>query len=336
MHRTPIRRLARTPLAAALTTTLAASATLGLAGTASALELRFGHIGTEDTAYHKGAERFAERLDELTEGEVTVAIFPNATLGGEPDMFEQQTAGALDLLIVAPQNFTDFAPTAAVFSMPFLYRDEDHWKAVLTGEVGRDIGNRIEEESGVKVLCYMGGGKRHIVSTDPLEDIGAIEGMKLRTNPTEPLIAAWSALGAEPTVYNYQEIYTGLQLGAIDGLLNEPEWILRMRFHEVAPHIGLTAHDITVRPLTVAGTTWSSLDEDQQEAMQTAADESCEYARDLQLELDGESLDTIASEGATLHELDKEEMMRVTNEATTPVAEKLGLDGLVADIAAVE
>ena len=332
MQRPSTPRFVRTPLAAAA----AALASFGLAGAAAAVELRFGHIGTEDTAYHKGAERFSERLDELTDGEVTVAIFPNATLGGEPDMFEQQTAGALDLLIVAPQNFTDFAPTAAVFSMPFLYRDEDHWKAVLTGDVGREIGDRIEQESGVKVLCYMGGGKRHIVSTDPVDGIDDLEGMKLRTNPTEPLIAAWSALGAEPTVYNYQEIYTGLQLGAIDGLLNEPEWILRMRFHEVAPHIGLTAHDITVRPLTVAGTTWSSLDEGQREAMQTAADEACEYARDLQLDLDAESLDTIASEGATLHELDKEEMMRVTGEATAPVAKELGLDGLIADIANVQ
>mgnify|MGYP003867782129 CR=1 FL=1 len=333
IDRSTRRRSTRTVLGAALTAALSG---LGLTGVADAAELRFGHIGTEDTAYHKGAERFKERVEELSEEEVTVAIFPNATLGGEGDMFEQQTAGALDLLIVAPQNITDFAPTAAVFSMPFLYRDEDHWEAVLAGEVGKDIGARIEEESGVKVLCYMGGGKRHIVSNKALESIADIEGMKLRTNPTEPLIAAWSALGAEPTVYNYQEIYTGLQLGAIDGLLNEPEWILRMRFHEVAPHIGITAHDITVRPMTIAGTTWNALDEAQQEAVQSAADEACSYARELQLELDAESLETIASEGTSLYELDKEELMRVTGEATAPVAKKLGLEELIADIVAVE
>ena len=335
MGRTKNHGSARPPARTLVASALAASFAFA-AGAAQAVELRFGHIGTEDTAYHKGAERFAERVDELTEGDVTVAIFPNATLGGEPDMFEQQTAGALDVSIVAPQNFTDFSATAAVFSMPFLYRDEAHWEAVLAGDVGREIADLIEEESGVRVLCYMGGGKRHIVSNEPLEGVDDIEGMKLRTNPTEPLIAAWSALGADPTVYNYQEIYTGLQLGAIDGLLNEPEWILRMRFHEVAPHIGLTAHDITVRPMTMAGTTWNALDDAQKEAVGTAADEACAYARELQLELDAESLDTLVEEGATTYELDKAELMRVTGEATAPVAEKLGLDELIAKIEAVE
>lgn len=315
------------------------AAALAVAATALAAEaqdLRFGHIGTEDTAYHLGAERFAERLSELTDGALTVTIFPNATLGGEPDMFEQQVAGALDLSIVAPQNFSDFSNTAAVFSFPFLYRDAEHWEQVLTGEVGQEIADAIYEETGVKVLGYFGGGQRHIVSTRPLDTLDALEGMKLRTNPTAPLIAAWSALGAEPTVYNYQEIYTGLQLGAIDGLLNEPEWILRMRFHEVAPHIGLSGHDITVRPMTMAGATWEALSDEHKAAVEEAAADASAYARELQLELDAESLATIQEEGGTTYEVDKAAMVAVVNPAVEPVAAELGLADLVARIQAVE
>ena len=91
---------------------------------------------------------------------------------------------------------------------------------------------------------------------DSLDDL---QGMKIRVNPTDPLIEAWSALGAQPTTFAWKEIYTGLQLGAIDGLLNEPEWIYRMRFHEVAPHIGLSEHDITVRLMTLSGKTLDRL-----------------------------------------------------------------------------
>jgi hypothetical protein len=92
-----------------------------------------------------------------------------------------------------------------------------------------------------------------------LDSLDDLQGMKIRVNPTDPLIEAWSALGAQPTTFAWKEIYTGLQLGAIDGLLNEPEWIYRMRFHEVAPHIGLSEHDITVRLMTLSGKTLDRL-----------------------------------------------------------------------------
>ncbi|MBB3143511.1 TRAP transporter substrate-binding protein [Halomonas organivorans] len=301
---------------------------LGVAGTAQAIDLRFGHGGTEDTAYQLGAEKFQELLTEKTDGELGVQIMGNSVLGHETEMFEQQMAGALDLSIINPGLITDFSPTANVFSIPFLYRDVEHWQAVLDGEVGREIADRITDETGVRVLAFFGGGKRQIVSSKPLESLDDLEGMKLRTNPTKPLITAWSALGAEPTVMAWKEIYTGLQLGAIDGLLNEAEWILRMRFHEVAPHIGLSQHDITVRLLTMSQPSWERLDGDQQQAVMAAAQEAAGYARQVQLEQDAAALDQLVEEGATLHELDRERMQAIVEAPLSEVIEEMGLTEL--------
>ncbi|MGM0785351.1 MAG: TRAP transporter substrate-binding protein [Pseudomonadota bacterium] len=314
----PRHALAKSLLAGSVLT-----ASLGLAGTVQAVELRFGHGGTEDTAYHLGAERFAELLAEQSDGEIGVEILGNSVLGHETEMFEQQMAGALDISIINPGLITDFSPTANVFSIPFLYRDEDHWRTVLDGEVGREIADQITAETDVRVLAFYGGGKRQIVSSQPLESLDDLEGLKIRTNPTRPLITAWEALGADPTVMEWSEIYTGLQLGAIDGLLNEAEWIHRMRFHEVAPHIGLSEHDITVRLLTLSEATWERLDETQREQVMAAAAESASYARDVQLEQDAEALDLLVEEGATLHEMDREAMMEIVAEP---------LEGVIADM----
>lgn len=307
-----------------LGTALLATA-LGVAGTAQAVDLRFGHGGTEDTAYHLGAERFKELLAEASDGEIGVEILGNSVLGHETEMFEQQMAGALDVSIINPGLITDFSPTANVFSIPFLYRDEDHWQTVLDGEVGREIADRISDETDVRILAFYGGGKRQIVSTEPLESLDDLEGLKLRTNPTQPLITAWEALGADPTVMEWEEIYTGLQVGAIDGLLNEAEWIHRMRFHEVAPHIGLSEHDITVRLLTMSQMTWERLSEEQQEMVMSAAEESAGYARQVQLEQDAEALDLLVEEGATLHELDREAMMETVAGPLEGVIEEMDL-----------
>lgn len=301
---------------------------LGLSAAAQAVELRFGHGGTEDTAYHLGATKFKELVAEKSDGDIGVQILGNSVLGHETEMFEQQMAGALDMSIINPGLITDFSQTANVFSIPFMYRDEDHWRAVLDGEVGRNIADQIEEETGVKVLAFFGGGKRQIVSTRALESLDDLEGMKLRTNPTEPLIVAWSELGTEPTVMAWKEIYTGLQLGAIDGLLNEAEWIHRMRFHEVAPHIGLSEHDITVRLLTLAQPTWERLDETQREQVMAAAQEAASYARDVQLKQDAEALELLQEEGATLYELDRERMQEIVAEPLQQVIDEMGLSEL--------
>lgn len=298
---------------------------LGFAGTAQAVDLRFGHGGTEDTAYHQGAERFKELLAEASDGEIGVQILGNSVLGHETEMFEQQMAGALDVSIINPGLITDFSPTANVFSIPFLYRDEDHWQTVLDGEVGREIADQITAETDVRVLAFYGGGKRQVVSTEPLESLDDLEGLKIRTNPTPPLITAWEALGADPTVMEWSEIYTGLQLGAIDGLLNEAEWIHRMRFHEVAPHIGLSEHDITVRLLTLSQATWDRLDEAQREQVMEAAAESASYARNMQLEQDAKALDLLVEEGATLHEMDRETMMETVAGPLESVIADMGL-----------
>ncbi|WP_148252011.1 TRAP transporter substrate-binding protein [Aidingimonas lacisalsi] len=301
---------------------------MGATVSAQALELRFGHGGTEDTAYHLGATKFKELINEKSDGDIGVEILGNSVLGHETEMFEQQMAGALDLSIINPGLITDFSPSANVFSIPFLYRDEAHWKTVLDGEVGREIADQITSETDVRILAFYGGGKRQIVSTEPLESLDDLEGMKLRTNPTKPLITAWEALGADPTVMEWEEIYTGLQVGAIDGLLNEAEWIHRMRFHEVAPHIGLSEHDITVRLLTLSQATWDRMTEEQRQMVTEAAEESASYARNVQLEQDAEALDLLVEEGATLHELDRERMQEIVKEPLQDVIEEMGLSEL--------
>jgi tripartite ATP-independent transporter DctP family solute receptor len=291
-------------------------------------ELVFAHLGSEDTAYHKGAMRFGERLDELTDGRFTIEIFPNGTMGDEGELFEQQTVGQLDFSIVNPGKIVEFAPTANIFSIPFMWRDIDHWNSVLGGEIGEEIGNAILEESNVKVIGYFGGGVRNVISRKELTGIESLEGMKLRTNQTEPVIAAWSALGANPVPYAYQEVYTGLQTGAIDGLLNESEWVEIMGFHEVAPYIGQSEHEITVRFFTMAGDTWNQLSADDQDAFMQAAADASEYARELQLEIDMQAFDRLQEEGAIPVEFDKERMQEIVREPVLEAAADLGLADL--------
>ncbi len=318
-----ICRLPHTLLTGSLLTVV-----LGASATTQAMDLRFGHGGTAETAYQLGAERFSELLSDKTDGEISVTILGNSVMGHETEMFEQEMAGALDMAIVSPGLITDFSHSANIFSVPFLYRDVDHWQKILDGQVGQEIADRISQETGVKVLAYFGGGKREVVSTKPVNSLADLKGLKIRTNPTEPLIAAWQAIGVKPSVMAWKEIYTGLQLGAIDGLLNEPEWVLRMRFNEVAPHLVMTDHDITVRLLTMSEQTWERLNESEQQAVTMAARESAAYARKVQLKQDAEALESLVDQGMKLHRIDRDKMQEMVKEPLKKVVADMKLTDL--------
>lgn len=288
-------------------------------------ELLFGHLGSEETVYQQGALRFAEELKKATDGNFSVKIYPNGQMGDEEQLFEQQMNGQLDFSIVNPSKIVEFSNTANIFGFPFMFKSVDQWNAVLSGPLGKEISDKIYEETDVKVIGYFGGGVRNIVSRVELKSIDSLKGMKLRTNQTKAVVAAWKALGANPVPYAYNEVYTGLQTGAIDGLLNEAEWVEIMGFHEVAPYIGQSEHEITVRFFTMSGQTWRSLAPAAQEAVMEAAAKASEFAREKQVKVDQKALERIKEEGATLVPMDREKMAEIVMEPVMKVGEEQGL-----------
>ncbi len=298
--------------------------------------LTFAHLGSEKTAYHQGALKFAEKLKELSNGRFTMTIYPNGQLGDEGQLFEQQMAGQLDFSIVNPGKIVEFAQVAAIFSFPFLFKDVDQWNNILGGEIGKEVSEKIYKQSDVKVLGYFGGGIRMINSRIPLNNLESIKGMKLRTNQTPPVLAAWKALGAIPVPYAYKEVYTGLQTGAIDGILNEPEWVEIMKFYEVAPYIGLSKHEITVRFFTVSGKLWGKLNSTDKKIFQEAADYASAFAREYQVKVDTAALERIKSKGAELIPLDRKKMEETVRQPLENVAKNLGYDDIYRKIKAAQ
>ncbi|HOP51677.1 MAG TPA: TRAP transporter substrate-binding protein DctP, partial [Synergistales bacterium] len=114
-------------------------------------KLIFGHMGTTDTAYHAVAEFVAERVTELTNGNVKIEVYPNAELGDEQDLFEQVMMGVTDFTIVNPGVTVEFSQTMNFFNFPFLYSSREHWERVFTSPLVQKLSER-EKEAGVMIL----------------------------------------------------------------------------------------------------------------------------------------------------------------------------------------
>jgi TRAP-type C4-dicarboxylate transport system substrate-binding protein len=203
---------------------------------------------------------------------------------------------AVDFAIVSPAHMSTFSKAAPFIDAPFLFRDLGHWNAVLAKDVLKPVAAEIEERSGVMLVGYAGGGVRNIFVTRPIGDLAGLEGLKVRVQGAPIWSRAFTAAGMAPTVIAYNEIYNAIQNRVIEAGENEAAGVEQMRFYEVAPHLSLTQHAITIRPICFAKASFDKLPGDLRAAIVKAGAEAGAYGREVESSEDEKKL--VALEGA--------------------------------------
>ncbi len=259
---------------------LAGVLVLGLAVAANAADFVFklGHIADPENPYAKGAEKFAQLVKEKTGGKVEIQVFPSSQLGNQRDLVEGTQFGTIDFTMTSTAVLGNFLPEAAVFDLPFIFRDVQHaYKALDT--VGMEIAQKLQ---GMKLLAYYENGVRHMTNSKrPIRKPEDMKGLKIRVMEQPIYIEMIKALGGNPTPMAFGELFTALQQGVVDGQENPAAHIYTARFFEVQKYISLTAHTYSAEPMLVSLAAWNKLPKDLQEKVQAAANESKDWQRDL-------------------------------------------------------
>ncbi len=271
-------------------------ATSLLASTAIAqTTLRGASMFDENHAYTKTLRKFEELVKANYDGEVTFDLRLNGELGVESDYVTYLNQGvAVDYTILAPSNMAVFSPSIPLMDMPFLFRDLDHWNAVLSSDVLAPLEAELLEKADIKIVGYNGGGVRNILSAKPIKDMAELNGFRMRVMGAPIQAQIFSALKAAPSAIAYNEVYNAIQTGVIEGFENEAASIQNLKFYEVAPNLTLTQHAITVRPIVMSGKTFRALPEALQAAVLKAGKEAGEFGRELESREDGEKRQEMA------------------------------------------
>ncbi|WP_417525652.1 TRAP transporter substrate-binding protein [Marinovum sp.] len=294
--RTFTKKAARLTLGVALATGL--SAVSMTAAVAQEVTLRGASMFDENHAFTKTMRKFAELVEANYDGEVEFDLRLNGELGVESDYvnFLQQGV-AIDYTIMAPSNMAKFAPAIPLMDMPFLFRDLDHWNAVLSSDAFGPLEAELEKNADIKIIGYTGGGVRNLVSSEPIGNLDDLAGHKMRVMGAPIQAKTFSALTAAPSAIAYNEVYNAIQSGVIAGFENEAASIQNLKFYEVAPHVTLTKHTITVRPIVMSGKTFRKLPEALQAAVLKAGKEAGAYGRELESREDGQKLQEMIDAG---------------------------------------
>ena len=322
----------------AMAVCLAVGLVLGFLGSAQAatLKMKAAHYFDENHAWDKGYQKFRDILRAKSGGTLDLEIYNRGVLGSEKDYIQNMMQGALDLSTVSTASAGGFARELTFLDLMFIWKDYSHWQSALDGEVGRRIAEIIEKGTakagnpGLKILSYMGGSPRHIISRKAgYTTLAELAGMKMRVQDSPVQIEMWKLLGTIPAVVPYLETYNAIQTGVVDGMENELSTAFQMKFHEVGPYISRTAHIITVRPVFMSGQTWKKLTPDQQKLVTEAAKEAVAVQRTTEQKQNDESEGLMKKIGTKFYDFKERQKMA---EILLPVRQRVAKEVGISDI----
>lgn len=235
------------------------------------VEMTFASAYAPDDHQTTALEEFARLAAEYTDGDVQINVATGGVLGGERDVAEGIQLGTIDGAILGGilQNFD---PAMAILEFPFLFRNTEHVNAVMQGEVGAQIKQRLVDQTGIRALGYVMRTPRELTTLEPVESLEDVQGMQIRVPEMQAHLETWRALGANPTPIAFTEVYNALQQGVVDGQENPIGVIYANGFGEVVDYMAWTDHLVGFMLITISDARFQQLTPEQQEALLRAAE----------------------------------------------------------------
>lgn len=291
----------------------------GLAQAATTLKMAEVHPAGYPTVV--AMENLGKKLEDATDGELKYRMFSGGVLGSEKEVVEQLQIGAVQMTRVSLGTLGPVVSDVNAFNMPFVFRDHEHMRKVIDGEIGQELLDKItDSEFNMVGLAWMDGGVRNIYTKEPVRSIEDLKGMKIRVIGNPLFIDTLNAMGAQGVAMDTAEIFSALQTGVVDGAENNPPTLLEHNHYRTAKHYTLTGHLILPEPIVMSKAAWNKLTPEQQELVKTYAKEAQQEERKLWDEKSASSEEKLKAAGVEFIEVDKKPFY----DATAPVREKYG------------
>jgi tripartite ATP-independent transporter DctP family solute receptor len=244
---------------------------LGIAAAQAQTVFKIGWTNTIDSHYGVGVTTFGDEIFKRTNGRYKLQYFPSGALGGEREMLEAVQLGTQDMIITSTGPVGNFVPETRIVDIPYLFRDYDHARKVLDGQIGQEILTKFPAK-GLVAISWMENGFRHITNSKrAVKSPDDVKGLKIRTMENKVHMEAFKAMGALPTPMNMNEVFTALQTGTVDGQENPIPVILANKLYTVQKYLTLDSHVYSPAILIINKGLWDKISDADKAAFKEAA-----------------------------------------------------------------
>jgi tripartite ATP-independent transporter DctP family solute receptor len=285
--------------------------------------LKAAHVLSPTSHYEKGMQKFAELVEQKTEGKIKIEVYSGGVLGSERDMIESMQLGTLDIGLVSTAPLGGFLPKMMIFDLPFIFKDSEHAWSTADGPVGKEIFKELESQKIVG-LAYWENGFRHLFTREvPVSKPKDLEGLKIRLMENVVHTTSYKVLGAIPVPMAWGELYTALQQGTVDGAENSIPVVYTSKFYEVCNNLTLTGHFYGIAPLLMSKATYDNLPEEYQKIIKDAAVEARDYQRNVTKQMEEDYIKKLKEVGMNIIKVDRSEFREKCKDVYTMFTDKI-------------
>ncbi|WP_432697845.1 TRAP transporter substrate-binding protein [Marinobacterium sp. YM272] len=296
--------------------TLAISATALQAQAASVIKLH--HDMTEDSAQHEGAERLKQLIEERSNGEYEVNIYPNNALGDDVQVAQQMQFGAVEAAPIPTAKLSGFNKNLQLIDMPFLFPSREAAYELLDGPIGDEVLSGLRK-AGFEPAMFWESGFKQLTCNHAVNSPADLDGRKVRVMESPLLISQYKALGSNPVPIAFSETYTALQQGVVECQENPLVSISQMKFYEVQDDLMLSNHGYLATAFIFSKTWFDQQSPENQQMLKAAVREAGEYQRERSIAREQAYLDGIEAAGGTEIVSLSPEQLQKFSQAMTPV-----------------
>jgi C4-dicarboxylate-binding protein DctP len=304
---------------------------------AKPIVIKFTHVVAVDTPKGQAAEYFKKLVEERSGGKIIVEVYPNSSLFDDKDVMEPLLTNAIQMAAPAFSKFTKMTPQLQLFDLPFLFNDLNHLHKVTMGPVGHKILDVVGKK-GLVGLSFWDAGFKELSANKPLLAPADADGLKFRIMSSKVLEAQMKAVGGNPQVLPFSEVYSALQQKVVDACENPLSNFYTQKFYEVQSDLTMSDHGYLGYMVVTNKIFWNKLTADQKQLITKAMADATAHNNELAKKMDDDYLLKIKASGkCKIHELTpaqrkgwKEKMVKIYPEFYKVVGKNL-IDEAIAE-----
>lgn len=243
-------------------------------GLSDQIIIRFSHIVAENTPKGLAANKFAELIEEKTDGQIKVEVYPNGMLYSDDTEMQALQDGDIQMIAPSFSKLTAINPDWQVLDLPFLFNDYDDVENIFIGDVGQLLLEDLDENN-IKGLTFWSNGFKQMTSKNhALITPDDFKEVKVRTMPSAILIKQFLSLGAEPSTASFDQVFSILENSKIDAQENTLSNIYTKGFHQVQDYLTISNHGFLGYAVLMNEDFWNKLSPNLQSQVLEAIEET--------------------------------------------------------------
>jgi len=241
--------------------------------------LKFAHTDNVYDTTQLGAEVFKKLVEERSNNQIKVEIYPATLSSSEDELHEFMMSGTLEVMNLSLGHVAGYFPDAQFLQLPFLFNNHEHYIVSRNSRVVKDLLERFGDKMNLIVLGIVSDTNGlAISSTKPVYSIEDCNGLKLRCMQNPLFIDMYRAFGCTPTPTDWGELYTSLQTGLVEAHDIGVKSSYDYKLSEVANCFAITEHMWAQRIIAISKEAWNRLSDEQKEIISISGKEACEIS----------------------------------------------------------